>query len=84
MQRAVRPGMSEYPALFRGGTDVASTSPRQPSPVAAIFGGKPAVRAQCAGGSLHPSDPVDWAPRDLDKLIEDPRRRSMFSTSSRS
>jgi (S)-2-hydroxy-acid oxidase len=32
---------------------------------------------------LRPSDPVDWAPRDLDKLIATPRRRLTFSTSSR-
>ena len=31
------------------------------------------ARSALAEG-LHPSDPVDWAPRDLDKLIEDPTK----------
>jgi 4-hydroxymandelate oxidase len=31
------------------------------------------ARAAIAGG-LRPSDPVDWAPRDLDKLITDPKQ----------
>ena len=28
---------------------------------------------------LRPSDPADWAPRDLDKLIADPTKRWTFS-----
>jgi hypothetical protein len=74
MQRAVPPRMSEYPAPFRGGTDVESTSPRQPPPFAAIFGGEPVVRTRAVAQGLRPSDPMDWAPRDLDKLIADPKQ----------
>jgi len=60
-------------SAFREGSNVDASHPGQPSPFPAIRGGQSAVHPWARAEDIVADDAVEWAPRDLDKLIADPK-----------
>jgi hypothetical protein len=50
----------------------AKPSDRQPAPLLQFLAASPLIAHGALAQGQRPEDPVDWAPRELDKLIADP------------